>query len=571
MTTSENTALLIVRELRCRRFALALSAIVALIALTILAGWVFDIESLKGFVLGPVVMIPLTAISFLCAAAAIAIQTLDSDNSALRRCGSALSALVLALGSLMLAQRIVGFELPINTLLFGEALRRYPYRPLGMMAANSALNFTCIGLSLCFPSVHVRDRRVANGFALAVICVASIALVGYAYGVRALYSFDQYAAMALSTAVCSLALGMALIAAKPKCGLAATLIAEDAGGMFTRKLLPIALIVPFVLGLGWLQARRLELLGRETAVALVVVLIAAIYTAVLLHSARAVSALDRDCRDALANAEEAQARAEDASRRKAEFLTMMSHELRTPLNAISGYTQLIELGLRGPVTEEQRVDLARIRRSEEHLLGIIRDILDFGSVERGQYKFEIAPVALSPVLHTSVSAVTALASAKGVSIVEEAWQMTDPRDKRGNRELEVLADAKKLRQAMINLLTYSIRLADHESQVLVAVRAIDTGILVSVSESGRGIPAEWLDTIFEPFTQIEPTLTRTTEGIGLGLALCRQLLRGMGSDVHVESTPGVGSRFSIVLRSAASDSALDSEDAVASQISMGVA
>jgi signal transduction histidine kinase len=571
MTTDESSALVSIRSLRSRRLALALSAFVAVMACAVLAGWSTDTELLKRVGMGTIVMLPLTAVCCLCAAGALAIQTTDSANRWWVRFGWTLSALLLGLGILMLAQRVSGLELRANQLLFADDLQRYSYRPLGLMAGNSALAFVLVGSALCFPDVRWLDRRIANGFALSVIAIASVALVGHAYGVRSLYSFDQYAAMALSTAMCLLSLGVALIVARPDLGLGSILVADDAGGIFTRKMLPIALSLPFLLGFGWLAVRRSELVGRETAVAIVVVSIASIYTAFLFHSARSVSALDRECRNALGVAEQARIRAEEADRGKAEFLTMMSHELRTPLNASRGYTQLIELGVRGPVTDEQRADLARIRRSEEHLLEIIRDILDFSSVERGQYEFEIAPVALPPLLHDAIDAAAPLALVKQVRITQDGCDAPESWDGDATNRLEVLADAQKLRQALVNLLSNAIRFADHGSVVVVAVQARHDGILLSISDSGRGIPADRLETIFEPFTQLEPTLTRTMEGIGLGLAISRQLLRGMGSDVKVESTPGVGSRFSVLLRAAAPHARESVGEDISKPRSMGAA
>jgi signal transduction histidine kinase len=547
MTTNEAATLVQSRERLCRRTALTICAIVTAIALTVLVGWTLDIELLKRVVFSTVVMMPWTAIEFLCAVLALAIRTIDSPSAALRRCGRILSGLVLALAVAMLVQRLGRFEWRLNLLLFADELKRYPYRPVGLMAGNTALAFTLLGAALISFDVQLYRRRLASGLALAVIAVAAVALVGYTYGARSLYSFDQYAVMASSTATCCLALGVAVILGRPNSGLAALLIADDAGAVFVRRMLPVALTAPFLLGLAWLGARRSELLGRETAVALVVVSIAAIYTAFLFHSAHSVGTLDRECRDALRNAEAARALAEEANRGKADFLTMMSHELRTPLNAIRGYTQLIELGVRGPVTDQQRVDLARIRRSEEHLLGIIGDILDFASVERGQYRYVIVPVRLSPLLEEATDALSSQAATKGVRFVSKGWHARDQYRGDANGELEVLADAQKLRQALINLLSNSIKFANPDSQVAIDVQSQRDGIHLLISDSGRGIPADRLATIFDPFAQLEPTLTRTTEGVGLGLAISRQLLRGMSSDIHVESTPGVGSCFSVLL------------------------
>jgi signal transduction histidine kinase len=548
MSTDELRTLLRLREIRLRRCTLGLSVAVGAGSSAVLLGWILDSEPLKHLAVSSVVMLPLTAIGFFCGAAVLGIQAIGSKRMLWQRSGRVLSGVVLILGFTMLAQRIGGFELPINLLLFPDAIHRYQYRPYGLMAGNSALAFTLLGVALCIPGVMLRGRRLANGFALAIVAIAAVALVGYAYGTRSLYSVDKYAAMALSTASCFLAIGVGAILSAPQRGLGALLIANDAGSIFTRRMLPAALTIPVLLGFAWLMGRRAELVGRETGIAFMVVLIAGIYTALLLHSAQSVSALDRERANALEEAERARARAEAANRAKSDFLTMMSHELRTPLNAIRGYTQLIELGVRGPVTEEQRMDLMRIRRSEEHLLGIIGDILDFASIERGHYTYRIAPVVLQPILNDAISAVAPLADARNVRITtNDGWSTDGQSGSASSHPVAILADAQKLRQSVINLLANAIGRSSAHEPVTIEVQSLPEGILMSVGDAGRHIPSEQLETMFDPFTQVDSTLTRTTQGIGLGLAISRQLLRGMGCEIRVESEGSAGARFSVLL------------------------
>ena len=223
MTTLESQTLVHRRELSSTRLALAASAFVALAASSVLVGWSIDNETLKHLAIGSVVMIPVTALTLLLAAVAVTIRTIDSTSRVWRWCGALVSGLVLVVGATMLAQRIGGFELRVNLLLFADALSRYPYRPLGLMAGNSAVALTLLGIGLAFPDARVRDRRLANGVALGAVAVSATALVGYAFGARALYSFDQYAAMAVSTAFCLLAIGIGVIASRPQIGLAALL------------------------------------------------------------------------------------------------------------------------------------------------------------------------------------------------------------------------------------------------------------------------------------------------------------------------------------------------------------
>jgi PAS domain S-box-containing protein len=250
-------------------------------------------------------------------------------------------------------------------------------------------------------------------------------------------------------------------------------------------------------------------------------------------------------RAAAAEAEAARRAAESANQAKSQFLANMSHELRTPLNAIGGYTELLDLGLRGAVTEAQRADLARIRRSQGHLLGLITDILNFAKLEAGRVHFDVADVALAGVLDDVETLVTPQARARGL-----ACQVASaPCDDEG-RPLAVRADREKLQQVLVNLMTNAVKFTDPPGRIAVECD-VDPGdasrVRIAVRDTGIGIPADRLEHIFDPFVQVDPRLARAREGAGLGLAISRDLARGMGGDLTVESEVGVGSTFTLVL------------------------
>jgi signal transduction histidine kinase len=238
-----------------------------------------------------------------------------------------------------------------------------------------------------------------------------------------------------------------------------------------------------------------------------------------------------------AEAERAKREAEAANAAKSQFLATMSHELRTPLNAIAGYVQLLEMGLRGALTDEQREDLARIRRNQRHLLGLINDVLNFAKLDAGQVQFEVAAHPIGDILVELEALVAPQMRGKGLRYTYESC---DP-------SLSVHADRDKVEQIVLNLLTNAIKFTPTAGRITVACDADEQSVHVRVRDTGVGIPPERMDTIFSPFVQVDPRLNRPHEGIGLGLAISHDLARAMGGDLAVESEVGVGSVFTLAL------------------------
>jgi signal transduction histidine kinase len=245
------------------------------------------------------------------------------------------------------------------------------------------------------------------------------------------------------------------------------------------------------------------------------------------------------------HAEDAQHAAEEANSAKAQFLANMSHELRTPLNAISGYAQLMEMGLRGTITDAQRADLERIRRSGAHLLGLINTVLNYAKLESGQVIYATQSITLNDVLADVEALVHPQLRAKGLRYQYEPCIAHG--DALGTMQVHVKADAEKLRQILLNLLTNAIKFTEPGGQITVACWTGDKTAYVSVSDTGRGIPADKLQAIFEPFVQVGRGLSSSDAGIGLGLAISRDLAVAMGGHLTVESIEGEGSTFTVVL------------------------
>jgi PAS domain S-box-containing protein len=238
-----------------------------------------------------------------------------------------------------------------------------------------------------------------------------------------------------------------------------------------------------------------------------------------------------------AEAEAARNEADDANRAKTEFLAVMSHELRTPLNAIAGYTDLLRMGVRGPVTTEQLEDLDRIMRSERTLLSLINDILNFARLEAGQVQYVAEPVTVRALIGDLEALVSPQLGAKQLHFsVGEC-----------DEGLTAMADADKVRQILVNLLSNAIKFTPANGSVSIECSAEEGIVQIRVHDTGTGIPPEKLQAIFEPFVQLDRSLTNVREGSGLGLAISRDLARGMGGDLCIASTVGQGSTFILTL------------------------
>jgi PAS domain S-box-containing protein len=234
------------------------------------------------------------------------------------------------------------------------------------------------------------------------------------------------------------------------------------------------------------------------------------------------------------------AEAESANRAKGEFLAAMSHELRTPLNAIGGYVDLLDVGIAGPLTPQQRAYLERVRGSQQHLLGIINDLLNYSRIEAGQLTYHTRHIPLGASIDAAVPMISPQAAMRHLTI-ERA-----PCD----AELVAWADRAKVDQILLNILSNAIKYTLPGGRITISC-GVSLGdpprVTLSVQDTGLGIPEEKLESIFEPFVQVGRSLTSTHEGTGLGLAISRDLARAMGGDLTVTSHVGHGSTFTLLL------------------------
>jgi len=266
----------------------------------------------------------------------------------------------------------------------------------------------------------------------------------------------------------------------------------------------------------------------------------AVVTATLDHTRHQLETALSAARAANAALDEARNVAESANRAKTDFLATMSHELRTPLNAIGGYVELLSMGIHGPVTAAQSDALARVVRSQRHLLGLINDILNLARIEAGGLRYAMANVALSETIADLAPMIDPQIAAKSLRY-----------DVRNAIAYPVVyADREKLQQILLNLLSNAVKFTPAGGSIWVeagATCAEPGRVEVRVGDTGQGIPAKKLEWIFEPFTQVDASRSRVGQGAGLGLAISRDLARGMSGDLTAASDVGKGSLFTLTL------------------------
>jgi PAS domain S-box-containing protein len=243
--------------------------------------------------------------------------------------------------------------------------------------------------------------------------------------------------------------------------------------------------------------------------------------------------------------------AEQANRAKDKFLSTVSHELRTPISTIKSLSQYLAMGVKGPVTDEQKDYLTRIESAADYLDTLINDILDFARLEAGSVDVTLGSVRVRDLLE------------RAEALVEVRFQEADLTYERPAcpSDLYVRADPDRLQQILLNLLTNAIKFTPADGTVSVDVDATDAAVQIRVADTGVGIPKEEQAHIFDPFVQAGPGAdAEASDGVGLGLAISRDLAEAMNGSLSVDSEAGTGTTFTLSLAPAAAPPSVSSAE-----------
>jgi signal transduction histidine kinase len=229
---------------------------------------------------------------------------------------------------------------------------------------------------------------------------------------------------------------------------------------------------------------------------------------------------------------------QEANRMKSEFLANMSHELRTPLNGIIGFTEFLIDEMPGPLKPEQKEYLGDVLSSARHLLQLINDVLDLAKVEAGKMELHPETFPVHKAVEEVAAVIKGIAQKKHIAVGIEIGAELDA----------VTLDEHKFKQVLYNLLSNAVKFSDDGGQVSIKARRLDTHQFeVQIRDTGIGIKAEDINRLFTEFEQLDSGTARRFEGTGLGLALTKKIIEFQGGRISVESQPGKGSVFTVVL------------------------
>jgi signal transduction histidine kinase len=495
-----------------------------------LLGWTLGVPELADWFGTGIPQLPNNAVAT--AAAGAALLLLVQGRRALV---APLALFVAVLGGATLAEHLGAPDLGIDRLLlthdWGMAISSAP----GRMGPPASSTFLVLGLGL-LAALWPRSRGIAAIAAQLALWIALLALIGYVMGAQPLYAIPRYTVISLQSTITLLALGAGLLLSLEDRQPMRSILAPTASSRLIRRVFPGILLVP--LALAWVAVHGLDagLYDHGFAMAAVVLGVMMVLTGLLWWSAAAVNEHEQRLQDSRSELAMSLSELEREDRRKNEFLATLAHELRNPLAPIR--TGLAVLGRADADPALSASTRAMMDRQVRHMVRLIDDLLDLSRITRDRIELRMDAVSLRSVLDQALEACAPM--------YEHARQLlvVDPPPE----PLRVHGDAARLVQVFSNLLTNASKFTPPGGRIEVSHRVDGRLATVTVADTGRGIPADRLQDVFEMFTQLSSPLDRHHGGLGIGLTLSRRLVQMHGGQLTAASEgEGKGSAFSVSL------------------------
>ncbi|MGB2712925.1 MAG: ATP-binding protein [Vicinamibacterales bacterium] len=512
------------------------SLLVAVAAAAVLLGWLRPIPQLTSLYLPGPTLKTNAAVALACGAVANVVFTLANiRRRRWRFVGFALALVPTTLGALTLSEHLVGWDLGIDQLIAREPAGALATASPNRMGPIASITNILLGTALLLALSQSPRRRARSHLLAFVACIiVLLPLFGYAYGFDELYTLARYTGISLVNAVALLVLGISIQAGRPDAGLMALICREDEVGVFARRMLPAAILLPF--GSGWFLAHTLKLglvnVGFAIS-AMSLVLIILMAGVIWRTGKQLVFSLD-----ARAASEQALAESERSLRntdqQKTEFLATLSHELRNPLAPIRFAVEL----LNGPPPVAERARQT-IERQVRHLTRLIDDLLDLTRINRNKLELHVRPSELRQLVGDAVDGVS-----NEVRAARHQLEINLP-----PQPVWLNVDPDRVVQMLVNLLTNATRYSEPGGTIAVGASVQSTEVTIYVRDSGQGLEPEDLQRVFERFVQVGKT---RHGGLGIGLALVKALAELHGGTVEARSEGlGRGSEFRVRLPRAA--------------------
>jgi signal transduction histidine kinase len=505
----------------------ACAAVGALIGAVSLLGWLLDDPLLRGAFAAGITVKTNTSIALFATGVGLLLLAPAVRPRAVTALGRVLGGLVGLIGLATLFEHATGIDLGIDQLLFREATGALGTSSPNRMGIPASLCFTLLGPALiALDRPERRERATSQVLAVAALVVCLVPLLGYILDVRQFYGLAQYTGIALQTALGLAALALGTMGLRPHRGFVARIVADDAGALLVRRLLPAAVLLPIAVTWIRILGEGAGFYDRDFGRVLLLLLFILLFTALIWWTGAAVTRQEAAREEVL----------READRRKNVFLATLAHELRNPLAPVWNAVQILRLP--GTTAAETRWAQALIERQVAHLTRLIDDLLDVSRIAYNKLELRRSRTTVAETVGSAVESCRPSLEESG-----HALTVSLPPE-----PLALDADPVRLVQVFSNLLTNAIKYTPPGGRIVVEARRQGHEAVVRVADTGVGIAPAQQGRLFEMFFQAEGDPARAQSGLGIGLALVRHLVELHGGRITATSAgEGQGSAFEVRL------------------------